>query len=363
MSGHLAILIRSPMTFLWNDMLWLLAGVPLLVALYIDCLRRRSRAAVRYADTALIKAAIGPAQRIRRHLPPALFLAAMIAIAIAIARPHAMITLPANQQTLILAIDVSLSMRATDVDPTRLTAAQIAAKAFIEDLPRDLRIGLVSFGGTAALVQTPTTNHEDLIAAIDRFQLQRGTATGSALVVALAALFPDAGIDVESFIWSSTSSRFGVPSAPVERKKTEPKPFTAVAPGSYSSGAIILLSDGRRTTGPDPLEAAKMAADRGVRVYTVGFGTVEGSLIGFGSWSAYVRLDEETLKAVANITRAEYYHAGTAADLKKVYQTLNSKIVLERKETELTALFAAAAALLAVLAALLSLLWFNRAAA
>ena len=123
---------------------------------------------------------------------------------------------------------------------------------------------------------------------------------------------------------------------------------------------IILLSDGRRTTGPDPLDAAKMAADRGVRVFTVGFGTVEGGTIGFEGWSVYVRLDEETLKAIADVTRGEYFHAGTAADLRKVYETLNARFVLEKKETEIAFLFAAVSAALLLLASLLSLLWFNR---
>jgi Ca-activated chloride channel family protein len=140
----------------------------------------------------------------------------------------------------------------------------------------------------------------------------------------------------------------------------EKKEFKPVQPGSYTSAAIILLSDGRRTTGPDPLDAAKMAAERGVKVYTVGFGTKEGAAIGFEGWSVYVRLDEETLKAIAETTRGEYFHAGTAADLKKVYQSLNAKLVLERKETEITFLFEAAAAVLLLLSLVLSFLWFNR---
>ena len=143
-------------------------------------------------------------------------------------------------------------------------------------------------------------------------------------------------------------------------RKPEQKEFKPVPPGSYASAAIILLTDGQRTTGPDPLEAAKMAADRGVRVFTVGIGTTSGEIIGFEGWSMRVRLDEDTLKQVANITRGEYFYAGNATDLKKVYETLNSKLVMEKKETEITALFAAAAAAIALVSALLSLLWFNR---
>jgi len=348
-------------TFLWPEMLLWLLAVPALVGAYALLLRRRRKGAIRYASLGLMKDALGPGRQLRRHVPPALFLLALIAAVIAIARPSAVVTLPSQVQTIVLAMDVSLSMGAKDVDPNRLTAAQTAAKAFIEDHPPNARIAIVAFGATASLVQTPTQNQEDLLAAIDRFQLQRGTATGSALYLALATLFPDAGIDLESLVFKGGLSRSSGPTlrqppAPAEvAKDTKP-----VAPGSYTSGVIILLSDGRRTTGPDPLEAAKMAADRGVRVFTVGFGTVEGAAIGFEGWSVYVRLDEETLRAIADVTRGEYFHAGTAADLKKVYETLNARLVLERKDTEISFLFSAVAAALLLVASLLSFVWFHR---
>jgi Ca-activated chloride channel family protein len=346
------------MSFLWPQMLWLLAALPACVLAYVWLLRRR-KAAVGYASLSLLREALGPGQRIRRHVPPALFLLAIAAALVAIARPTAVVTLPSQFQTIVLAIDVSLSMRANDVQPDRITAAQAAAKAFIEDHPPRARIGIVSFGGSAQLVQKPTDRADDLIAAIDRFQLQRGTATGSALVVSLATLFPDDEIDVESVVFGRTGDGERRPAigatTPSRKERAAP-----VKPGSYPSGLIVLLSDGRRTTGPDPIEVAKMAADRGVRVFTVGFGTVEGATIGGEGWSAYVRLDEETLKAVAEITRGEYFHAGTAQDLKKVYRELNTRFVMERRDTEVTSLFSAAAAILAALAGALSIAWFAR---
>jgi len=349
-------------SFLWPEMLLWLLAVPVLISAYLVLLRRRKKAAIRYASLSLMREALGPAQQLRRHVPPLLFLLGLIAAIIAIARPSAVITLPSEVQTIVLAMDVSLSMGAKDVDPNRLTAAQLAAKSFIEQHPPNARIGIVAFGATASLVQTPTQNQEDLLAAIDRFQLQRGTATGSALYLALATLFPDAGIDLESLVFKgglSSGSQPMLRQNPTLKEDTKGKE-PAVAPGSYTSGVIILLSDGRRTTGPDPLDAARMAADRGVRVFTVGFGTVEGGTIGFEGWSVYVRLDEETLKAIADVTRGQYFHAGTAEDLKKVYDTLNAKLVLERKETEITFIFAAVAAMLLLVASLLSLLWYNR---
>lgn len=354
------------MQFLWPDLLWLLLGVPLLVCAYLYALMRKKKSAVRYASLLLVRDAIGRGQHLRRHLPAALFLLAMTVALVAVARPSAVFLLPSQQQTIVLAMDVSRSMRAMDVNPNRIGAAQAAAKAFIQEAPKDVRIAIVSFAGTAAIVQTPTENRDDLLAVIDRFQLQRGTATGSGLILSLSVLFPDAGIDLESAIFGPAFSRIGANAAPLDRPrkelKTAKKDFKPVAPGSYPSGAIVLLSDGRRTTGPDPVEAARMAAERGVRVYTVGFGTRPGGgLVDFDGWSAYMVLDEEALKAVAHTTGGEYFYAGTAADLRSVYQKLNSKFAMEKRETEVSAVLAAAAALLAACAALLSLVWFHRA--
>jgi Ca-activated chloride channel homolog len=341
------------MTFLWPTLLWSLALLPVLVLLYVWLLRRRRRSTVRLASLAVAKAALGKGPGWRRHVPPLLMLLAVGTLLVAMARPLAVLTLPLSQRTIILAMDVSGSMRATDVLPSRIVAAQEAAKAFVNDLPREVRVGIVSFAGTAAVAQAPTNSREDIIAAIDRFQLQRATATGSGIILSLATLFPEAGIEIEQ----ATGQR-NMPS-PLGEKKDKPE-FTPVPPGSYTSAAIIMLTDGARTTGPDPLEAAKMAADRGVRVYTVGIGTVAGETIGFEGWSMRVRLDEATLKNVAVLTQAEYFYAGTAADLKKVYESLSSKLVVEKKETEITAFFAAAGALLALLGAGLSVWWFGR---
>jgi Ca-activated chloride channel family protein len=344
------------MHFLWPQYLWLMAALPLLVVLYVWLLRRKKKMAVRYASLSIVKEAMGAGQQVRRHIPPVLFLLALAAMLLAAARPVAVITLPSNQQTIILAMDVSGSMRATDVQPNRLVAAQNAAKAFIAELPRHVKVGIVAFAGSAQVAQLPTVNREDLVTAIDRFQLQRATATGNAIVISLATLFPDDGIDLQAMQTGRDRQRgFAIDGEKKEKKERPP-----VAPGSYTSAAIIMLTDGQRTTGVDPLEAAKLAADRGIRVYTVGVGTVDGETIGFEGWSMRVRLDEETLKAIANKTSAEYFYAGTAQDLKKVYEALSSKLTVEKKETEISALLALGAAVLTLLSAGLSLLWFNR---
>ena len=343
------------MKFIWPNLLWLLLLLPLLVWLYRWLLARKRRSTVRLASIAVAKAALGKGPGWRRHVPPALLFLALAALLLAMARPTATISLPLSERTIILAMDVSGSMRAEDVKPNRLVASQVAAKAFVENLPREVKVGVVSFAGTAAVVQAPTTSRDDVIAAIDRFQLQRGTATGSGIVLSLATLFPDAGIEIQHI----TGQR-NFPGGDIRKKDV--KPFTPAEPGSYTSAAIIMLTDGQRTTGPDPLEAAKMAAERGVRVYTVGIGTTSGEIIGFEGWSMRVRLDEETLKNVSVLTHGQYFYAGTAEDLKKVYESLSSRMVVERKETEVTALFAGLGALLALAAAGLSLWWFGRVA-
>jgi Ca-activated chloride channel family protein len=352
------------MKFLWPELLWLLWLVPVIVGLYLLLLRRKIRVAVRYASLAMVKDAMGAGNRVRRHIPPLLFLIALTLMIVAIARPAAVVTLPSQHETIILAMDVSGSMRAVDVHPNRLTASQEAARAFINDQPHDVRIGIVSFAGTAAVVQPPTENREDLLAAIDRFTLQRGTAVGSGILVSLKTIFPDVEFDLgrsNPRMNANDTGRgrsFGRNKGPeMDKEKDGEKP---VQPGSYQSAAIILLTDGQTTTGPDPVEAAKMAADRGVRVYTVGIGTVAGEIIGAEGWSMRVRLDEEALKTIANITRADYYYAGTATDLQKIYEGMNAKMVLKKQQTEITALVVAAAAVFATLAAGLSLMWFNR---
>ena len=345
------------MSFLWPQALWLALVLPVLLAAYVWILTRKRRAAVRYASLGMIKEAMGPGARLRRHVPPALLFLALAALVVAMARPTATVTLPTQKQTIVMALDASGSMRAKDVAPSRLVAMQNAAKQFVLDASPKTKIGIVVFAGTATLVQPPTDDREALVAAIERIQLQRATATGSGLIVSLATLFPDAGFDVSAALFGRDAPRSG----PIGGAAKDPKKdFKPVEPGSYNNAVIILLTDGQRTTGPDPIEIAKMAADRGVRVYTVGFGTTAGEIIGFEGWSFRVRLDEETLKTVAAMTRGEYFYAGTAGDLQKVYQTLNSRLSLEKKETEVTALLSGAAALLAMVSGLLSLAWFNR---
>ncbi len=355
------------MKFLWPEMLWTLLLIPALVLLYWWLIKRRKKNTIAFGDFALLKAATSQKMGWRRHVPPLLFLGALSAMLFALSRPTAVVTLPSQNQTILMAMDVSGSMRAKDVEPNRLVASQAAAKKFIANVPATTRIGLVTFAGSAALVQPPTRERQDLLDAIDRFTLQRGTAVGSGLLVSLKTLFPDLEIKVKGFTSEAADSKNAFPAdnrnkplAGGDSAKNDKAAPLPVAPGSYQSAVIILLTDGQTTTGADPAEAAKFVADRGVKVYTVGFGTQNGEIIGFEGWSMRVRLDEEALKQIAGTTRGEYFYAGSAVDLDKVYQTLNSRLVFEKKETEVTAFATALAAALALLAAGLSLFWFNR---
>ena len=343
--------------------LWLLLLLPLAVGLYLLVLHRRKKSAVRYGNFGMLKQALGRSGRFRRHIPPLLFLGALSFMLLAVAKPTAVLTVASHKSTVILSMDVSGSMRASDVKPSRIEAMQAAAKSYISQQHREVLIGIVAFAASAFLVQSPTSDHTALNAAIDRLELQRGTAVGSGILMSLATLFPEEDFSVNPFSGRGDppdpSSGFTAGGAPLggPAKKKQP---VLVEPGSNKSAVIILLTDGSTNAGPDPIEAARTAANHGVRVFTVGFGTANGDIVGFGGRRMRADLDEDSLKRIADITHAQYHLASSAEELQGVYSLLSKSVVVETKETEITSLFTALAALLAGTSALLSLLWFNR---
>jgi Ca-activated chloride channel family protein len=341
------------MSFLWPGYLWLMLAIPVLPVVYVWLLARHRKSALRYSNVAAVRSAGGAGWK--RHVPPALFFLACSVLLFAVSRPVAPLRLPWARSTVLLAVDVSLSMRVNDVKPTRLAAAQDAAKVFLQNLPTDIEVGLITFAGSSQVAQRATLDREALVKSIDAFQMQYGTAIGNAIVQCLAELFPDHGIDVGEMTFGAKKGR-----SIDSKEKPAPKPFTPVQPGSYKSAAIILLSDGRRTTGIDTLQAAKMAADRGVRVYVVGLGTADGAATMPEGMAIYLQLDEPTLREVARMTGGEYLHAGTAEKLRMVYENLGSRMQVETRETELTGVLALAAALVMALAGVLSVVWFRR---
>jgi len=333
--------------------------MPLIVAAYIWMLRRRRRFAVRYSSLALVRAALPHQSRLRRHLPFALFLLALTSLVIALGRPVAIVSVPTGQVTIILAMDVSRSMCATDIPPNRLEAAKAAALSFIQSQRSGTQIGVVAFAGFAELIQPPTTDQEVLQDVVESLTTGRRTAIGSAILKsldAIAEIYPNVAPSV-----SSLAS--GIQPTPVPN-------------GAYASDIIVLLTDGVSNAGPLPLEAAQQAVDRGVRVYTIGFGTENnqsipscgqqfqggdpfggGGQFGGGGGGFRRGIDEATLKQVADMTGGEYYAATSAGELQNVFQNLPTYLITRHETMEISVAFTAIGALLATIAIALSLIW------
>lgn len=362
------------MTILWPYVLLLLFFIPLLIAAYLWLLRRKRKFAVRYASLSLIRAALPKRRRWRQHLPFALFLLSMSSLIIAVSRPQAVVEVPLSRTTIILALDVSRSMCSIDVEPNRLTVAQEAATAFIEDQVDGTQIGIVAFAGLAELTVPPTTDKKALIDAINGFTTSLGTAIGSATlksIDAIAQINPD------------------VPSSGVDASKQTDQD-SLLASDEYVPDIIVLLTDGANSQGVNPIRAAEFAADRRVRVYTIGFGTDDpidmvctpqqlgsdafnfnggfggagfgGSGFGggggnFDGFRRFLVIDEPTLQGIADITGGTYYRAENASQLLDVFLNLPTQLVLQEEKLELSVAFSALGALLATLAIGLSLLW------
>ena len=342
------------MEFLWPGFLFLLVLIPVLVGLYIWMLRRR-RFAVRYSSLELVRAALPQKSNWRRHLPVVLFLLGLTSLVFALGRPVAILNVPTNQTTIILTMDVSGSMRSRDIPPSRLQAAEEAAFSFIQHQKSSTQIGLVAFSSFAELIQPATTDQAALQAALDSLTVGRRTAIGSGILVALDAI---SQVD-KNVARSITDTQPGVEPAPVPK-------------GDYAPDIIVLLTDGDSNAGPDPLAAAKQAADRGVRVYTIGFGTVNGpnasqSPFGNGGFPAAgvafsveavrMGLNEPMLKQIASMTGGTYHLASSASELESVFASLPTYLIIKHEILEISVIFTALGALLAGIAILLSLIW------
>lgn len=329
------------MELLWSPFLYLLVVVPLLAALYIWMQLRRRRFSLRYSSLALVKDA-GARRNWKRHIPPALFLLALTLMLIALARPIAKVRLPSQDGIIVLALDSSGSMRADDIKPNRFAAAKAAAQRFIEQRDPSTEIGIVAFGGSAALVQPPTNDRDELLKALNRLSFQRGTAIGSAIEMSLKAI-------EEAFADDAVTAASSGPVSPTE------------STGTFAPAIIVLLTDGQSNRGPDPLSAAEEAAARGIRIYTIGAGTPEGTVIqGFSGRGFRTELDEATLRGIADLTQGEYFVATNEAQLAAVYENLGRQLILRVQLTELTVFFTGAALLLYFLGGTLGFLWLTR---
>ncbi len=334
------------MTFIWPVMLVLLILVPVFVVVYILLQRRRRQATARYSGLGLLQ---NPAQHgpgLRRHIPPAIFLTGLAILIFSLARPQAVVALPKQQGTVILAFDVSGSMGAKDLTPTRMEAAKAAAHDFVSRQPIGIQIGVVAFSDAGFSVQAPTIDKEAINAAIDRMAPQKGTSIASGIQASLAAIAVGNGEP-----------------GPLTYSNRTPSPTPSPTPlpqGTYTNAVIVLLTDGENNENPDPMVAAQAAADRGVRIYTVGIGSVAGTNITISGFTLHTQLDEATLQQIAQLTGGTYYNAQSTQELTKIYDTIDPVLVVKPEKTEITSLFAGISILVLLVGGVFSLAWFSR---
>lgn len=332
------------MSFIWPSLLFLLLCVPLLVLFYLRMQQRRRKFAARFGSLGLVHDAMGSGPGVRRHVPPMIFLGGVTILLISLARPQTTLNLPRVEGTVILTFDVSGSMAAEDLQPTRMEAAKAAATEFVRNQPSGVSIGVVAFSDGGITVQAPTNEREKTLDTIERLVPRRGTSVGNGILVALNTIAIDAG---DPAILNTNS--LTTPEAPL----TPPQ-------GWYPSAVIVLFSDGENNESPDPFAAADLAADLAVRVYTIGIGTVEGALLDIEGFSVHSRLDEPMLQEISNITGGEYYNAGNEEELRRIYSDLTPRLTIKPEEIEITSILAGLAILVFLVGGTLSLLWFGR---
>ncbi len=334
------------MVFIWPAMLLLLLLVPLFAWWYVRIQQRRQQVAARFGGSLLMQAALQNGPGTRRHIPPILFLLALTILIFALARPQTVVSLPRIRGTVILAFDVSGSMAADDMETSRMDAAKQAVEDFVQRQPTTVRIGVVAFSDSGLSVQAPTDDQGAVLGAINRLTPQRGTSLANGINASLQAIaLAESGADSHYY---SNLTPTAVPSP------------TPVPKGTYTSGVIILVTDGENNEQPDPLQAAQTAADLGVRIYTVGIGSPTGTNVHINGFTVHTQLDEATLKQISQITNGAYYNAQTGEQLRTIYNNLSPKLVITPEETEVTPLFAGVGILILLIGGTLSLIWFGR---
>ncbi len=334
------------MSFIWPLMLLLLLLIPLFVGLYVQMQQRRRRFAASYGSLGLVQGAMGRGLGVRRHIPPTLFLLSLTILIVALARPQTVVSLPRVEGTLILAFDVSGSMAADDMQPTRMEAAKAAARDFVQRQPPSVLIGVIAFSDNGFSVQAPTNDQEAILASINRLTPQRGTSLANGI---LASLNTIAVADTETI--------------PEHYSNLTPTPTLTPTPmpkGTYTPAVIVLLSDGENNERPDPLAAAQAAADRGVRIYTVGIGSAAGAILHIEGFTVHTQLNEALLQQIALLTDGVYYNAENEQGLRTIYDNLDPQLVIKSEKMEVTSILAGVSIFVLLLGGTLSLLWFSR---
>jgi Ca-activated chloride channel family protein len=334
------------MSFIWPAMLVLVLLIPLLVWFYARMVERRGRIAATLGRFGGANAVPRAEPGRRRHVPFVLFLLAFALLVLALARPKMTVSLPRIEGTIILAFDVSGSMAADDMEPTRMDAAKMAVEDFVQHQPSTVQIGVVAFSDSGLSVQAPTYDQGAVLGAIARLTPQRGTSLGNGILTSLNAI-EQASKGQQTNYYSNMTP-------------TPPATPTPVPPGTYTSGVIILLTDGDNNESPDPLAAAQEAANRGVRIYTVGVGSPAGTNVHIDGFTLNTKLDEATLQQISQMTSGTYYNAASEEDLHTIYANLSPQLVIKPQETEITALLAVTSIVLLLAGGVVSLVWFGR---
>jgi Ca-activated chloride channel homolog len=334
------------MSFIWPVMLFSLLLIPPLAVIYLRVHQRRRKAIARIGNFGLSQAGAGRQPGLRRYLPPVLFVVGLAILAVSLARPQAVVILPRVAGTVILAFDVSGSMSADDVKPTRMEAAKTAARTFVERQPLTVQIGVVAFSEGGFSVQVPTNDKDAILASIDRLAPQRGTSLSYGILASLNTI--DAMQKKQN-----TSYYSNVTPTPSPTPIPMPK-------GTYSPAVVVLLTDGENNIPPDPLIEAQTAADRGVRIYAVGIGSPAGATLKVNGFTVHTQLDEVMLKQIAQLTDGAYYNAQNEDDMSAVYNNIGAQLIVKPEQTEVTAMFAGASILALLIGAAFQLLWFGR---
>lgn len=334
------------MSFIWPAMLVLLLCVPLFGLLYVRLQQRRRRFAASYGSLGIVQEAAGRRLGRRRHIPPALFLAGLTTLMIALARPQTVVSLPRIEGTVILAFDVSGSMAADDLEPTRMEAAKAVAQDFVGRQPSSVQIGVVAFSDGGFSVQSPTNDQEAILASINRLAPQRGTSLGQGILASLNAIAADSG---QAPVYNSSN--------PTPELTPTPTP---VPEGTYTPAVIVLITDGENNVSPDPLAAAQTAADRGVRIHTIGIGSAAGTTLTVNGFTVHTQLDEALLQEISQLTDGVYYNAQSEEDLRTIYENIDPQLVIKPEKMEVTSILAGASILMLLVGGAFSMVWFSR---
>lgn len=334
------------MSFIWPAMLLWLLLIPLGVGRYLILQQRRRRLAASYGTLGFVQEAGGRQPGLRRHIPPALFLVGLTILVFALARPQAVVSLPRSEGTVILAFDVSGSMAADDLQPTRMEAAKAAAREFVQHQPANVQMGVVAFSDGGFMVQPPTNDQEAILATINRLTPQRGTSLGQGILASLNII---AGSDEQAPQAGDSN--------PTPTAFPTPTPLPA---GVYTPAVIVLLTDGENNQEPDPLAVAQAAADRGVRIYAVGIGSATGTTLNVEGFTVHTQLNEEMLRQIAQLTGGDYYSAENEEELRAIYENLNPQLVIKPEKMEVTSIFAGVSIFVLLIGGAFSLVWFGR---